>query len=178
MGYPTELLSDGETIEFEIRPHWRALIVPGIVTLAVLIGAGILIGWLNGEGILNAVGTWLTVGVAAFLFIVFAVRPFLFWITTQYVFTNRRIIIRKGLIAKKGIDMPLSKVNNVSYEISVMGRILNYGRLEVDSASDESLIIEDVPHVERIQREVNRLHEEDSEYRRGGTGRDRNNDAR
>ena len=81
--------------------------------------------------------------------------------------TYDAIIIRSGLVARQGRDMPLSKVNNVSFDVSVIGRILNYGTLTIDSASDESLVIDDVPNVETIQREVNRLHEEDSERRRG-----------
>ena len=47
-----------------------------------------------------------------------------------------------------------------------MGRIFNYGRLEITSASDESLAIDDVPNVEVIQRDVYRLHEEDDDRRR------------
>ncbi len=95
------------------------------------------------------------------------IRPFLYWITTQYVFTNRRIITRAGVISKKGRDMPLAKVNNVSFEVGVLGRILNYGRLEITSASDENLVIDDVPNVEVIQRDVYRLHEQDDDRRRG-----------
>ncbi len=96
-----------------------------------------------------------------------AAIPFARWITTQFVFTNRRIIVRRGLVSKQGRDMPLSKVNNVSFDVSVMGRILNYGTLSVESASENGdLIIDDVPNVEVIQREVYRLHEEDDERRR------------
>ena len=80
----------------------------------------------------NTIAAWATVIVALFLIIVFAVRPFLYWITTQYVFTNRRIIVRSGLIARHGRDMPLSKVNNVSFDVSAAGRILNYGMLTID----------------------------------------------
>ena len=104
--------------------------------------------------------------VGLIILVLWVIRPFLDWLTTQYVFTNRRIITRAGFIAKQGRDMPLAKVNNVSFEVSLFGRILNYGRLDVTSASDENLIIDDVPNVEVIQREVYRLHEQDDERRR------------
>lgn len=174
MGYPEKLLSDGEHVAFEMRPHWRALVVPAIVLLAVVFGFFFLIR-LFGD---NTIAAWATVIVALFLIIVFAVRPFLYWITTQYVFTNRRIIVRSGLIARHGRDMPLSKVNNVSFDVSAAGRILNYGMLTIDSASDEALIINDVPNVEDIQREVNRLHEEDDERRRRSVVQDYTQDIR
>ena len=72
-------------------------------------------------------------------------------------------------IERPHVDMPLSKVNNVSFEVGVLGRILNYGVLEITSASDENLVIEDVPNVEVIQRDVYRLHEQDDERRRRGS---------
>lgn len=168
MGYPRRLLGDGEVIVTEMKPHWRALIIPSVVLIAVVFAATWLAlmwgSWFAGT--VGSIGRWAIVIVSVSLVVVFAVRPFLFWITTQYVFTNRRIITRAGLIAKRGRDMPLSKVNNVSFEISVFGRLLNYGRLEIESAGDEDLIIDDVPNVESIQREVYRLHEEDDERRR------------
>ena len=57
-------------------------------------------------------------------------------------------------------------VHDVSFEVGILGRFLNYGRLEVTSASDENLIIDDVPNVEVIQRDVYRLHEQDDDRRR------------
>ncbi len=168
MGYPEKLLSDGETVEFEMRPHWRALFIPGIVLLIVLFGLFFALRLFTDifSGALGTVGTWATWIIAAFIVIVFVVRPFLYWVTTQYVFTNRRIIVRSGLVARHGRDLPLGKVNNVSFDVSLGGRIFNYGVLTIDTASDEPLVIADVPDVEHIQREVNRLHEQDDERRR------------
>jgi uncharacterized membrane protein YdbT with pleckstrin-like domain len=170
MGYPQKLLSDDETIEFEMRPHWRAVLVPGIIMLAVVFGLVFGLTKLNdwfSDNAVSSVATWMIWGAGILVLVVFVIRPFLYWLTTQYVFTNTRIIIRTGLVAKKGRDMPLSKVNNVSFEVSVLGRILHYGTLTIDSASDTALIVDDVPDVEHIQREINRLHEEDDERRRG-----------
>ena len=56
--------------------------------------------------------------------VVFVLRPILYWLTTQYVFTNRRIIVRSGLIARHGRDMPLSKVNNVSFDVTAGGTVI------------------------------------------------------
>ena len=171
MGYPTKLLGEGEVIEFEMRPHWRSLILPIIwLLLTVFLGVWLYTSlgswsWTE-DGVIQTIGQPLIVVLGVVILIFFVVRPFLYWVTTQYVFTNRRIITRAGLVSKKGRDMPLAKVNNVSFEVGVMGRIFNYGRLEITSASDESLAIDDVPNVEVIQRDVYRLHEEDDDRRR------------
>lgn len=168
MGYPTKLLGEGEVIEFEMKPHWRGLILPVIwLILTVFIGAWLFTlmgGW---DNIVETIGRPAVIIIGLIIIIVWVVRPFLYWVTTQYVFTNRRIITRAGVISKKGRDMPLAKVNNVSFEVGVLGRILNYGRLEITSASDENLVIDDVPNVEVIQRDVYRLHEQDDDRRRG-----------
>lgn len=164
MKYPANLLSDGETIVKQLRPHWRGMIVPIIVLFATLAGAVFL------SSLIDRFSTplsWVVLAVCLVIFIMYTLRPFLYWLTTQYVFTTRRIIVRTGLIAKHGRDMPLSKVNNVSFDVSFWGRILNYGVLSIDSASGEELIIADVPKVEEVQMKINQLYEEDDERRRG-----------
>ena len=171
MAYPAKLLGQGEIVEFEMKPHWRALILPVIwLILTVFIGAWLYTSlgswsWTEGNAI-ESIGRPVILVAGLIIVLLWVVRPFLYWVTTQYVFTNRRIITRAGLVSKKGRDMPLAKVNNVSFEVGVLGRFLNYGRLEITSASDENLVIDDVPNVEVIQREVYRLHEQDDDRRR------------
>jgi uncharacterized membrane protein YdbT with pleckstrin-like domain len=165
--YPSSLLSEGEVVQFQLRPHFRALFVP-FLWLALAVGIMVF-------GAMWAFDTFLRIPLlvaAAAVFLLGTTVPFLRWLTTQYVFTNRRIITREGILTRNGRDMPLARVNNVSFEQSFMGRILNYGDLEVTSASDESLVIRDVPSVERIQRQVYDLYEEDDARRRGATPSD------
>jgi uncharacterized membrane protein YdbT with pleckstrin-like domain len=168
MAYPAELLAEGESIEFEMRPHWRALFVPAACGIGVVVAAGWLLGLIaaSAEGSTARIGTWAVLAVAVLLLVLWTVRPIVAWYATLYVFTDRRIIIRKGLVAREGRDVPLSKVNNVSFSISMAGRLLNYGTLTVDSASDEELVIANISDVELIQREVNHLAEADDARRR------------
>ena len=164
MGYPKKLLADGETIEFELKPHWRALFVP-IVVLVIIVFLGSWLYFLTTNSILR----YAILAAGIIIIIWFAAMPFLRWLTTQFVFTNRRVIVRRGLLTKQGRDMPLAKVNNVSFSVPFMGRILNYGRLVIQSAGEDSdLDIDDVPNVEEIQRSVYSLYEQDDARRRGG----------
>ena len=166
MGYPKKLLADGETIQFELKPHWRALFVP-IVVLVVIVFLGSWLYFLTTNSILR----YAILAAGIVIVVWFAGLPFLRWLTTQFVFTNRRVIVRRGLLTKQGRDMPLAKVNNVSFSVPFMGRILNYGRLVIQSAGEDSdLDIDDVPNVEEIQRSVYSLYEKDDSRRRGGPG--------
>ncbi|MFZ4486721.1 MAG: PH domain-containing protein [Candidatus Nanopelagicales bacterium] len=165
MGYPKKLLADGETIQFELKPHWRALFLP-IVVLIIIVFLGTWLYFLT----TNSIMRYAILAVGLVIVVWFTGLPFLRWLTTQFVFTNRRVIVRRGLLTKQGRDMPLSKVNNVSFSVPFMGRILNYGRLVIQSAGDDSdLDIDDVPSVEKIQRDVYALYEQDDARRRGAT---------
>jgi uncharacterized membrane protein YdbT with pleckstrin-like domain len=105
--------------------------------------------------------------IAVVLVVVWFVRPLLAWLTTEYVFTSRRIITRSGVIARRGRDMPYSKVNDVSFSYTILERLLRCGTLTISSASDDGgLEIRNVPRVEEIQREIYRLSEADSIRRR------------
>ena len=164
MGYPAKLLAQDETIKYEMHPHWRALIGPIIVLLInVFVGSFLIViapwSWLQ----------WAIAVVMVFFLFWPSLFMFLRWITTQYVFTDRRIIVRQGILSKSGRDVPLSKINNVSFFVPFLGRILNYGRLEIQSAGEnDGLSIKDVPSVESIQRDVYQLMESDDSRRRGG----------
>jgi uncharacterized membrane protein YdbT with pleckstrin-like domain len=50
---------------------------------------------------------------------------------SEYVITNRRIIIKRGFIARDIFEMNLSKIESVNVDQSVMGRILNYGSVTI-----------------------------------------------
>ena len=170
MAYPQKLLASNETVELEMRPHWRALILPVLWLLIIVAVSSYLFAkledMLGGTTAALPMLRWAIIAIAVFLAVFLFVRPLIAWLTTQYVFTNRRIIVRTGFITRKGRDMPLSKVNDVTFEHSVLERMFNCGRLVVESASENgSLHIEGVPNVEFVQREVFRLHDEDDAFR-------------
>jgi len=162
MGYPKKLLADDETIVYELKPHWRALIAPVIVFLLTLgVGTYLLAKYDN------TALRWVVGLVMVASLVVWVVRPFVYWYSTQYVFTDHRIIVRTGIVARKGRDMPLSRVNDVSFSHSFIERFLNCGTLQVESAGTQGqLIITSVPNVEQIQRDIYRLHDEDDMRRR------------
>lgn len=168
MAYPEKLLAPDETIKFETKPHWRALFVPIIVMLATVFVMTAVLSWI----VSNISGweflRWVVIAGGILILVLWAVVPFLRWLTTEYVFTDRRIIVRSGIITRQGKDMPLSKVNNVSFFVPAMGRILNYGELVIQSAGEnDGLTVRDVPDVEDIQRQVYEFIEADEKRRRG-----------
>lgn len=170
MSYPTKLLADDERIVYELRPHWRALVVPVVVfLLTVGVGSYLLaVTSTSDSSLLASSGLrWAIVAVVLVVLVAGVLRPVATWWSTQYVFTDHRIIVRSGIVARKGRDMPLSRVNDVSFTHSFVERFLNCGTLVVESAGTQGqLVIHSVPDVERIQRDIYRLHDEDDARRR------------
>jgi len=163
MAYPKNLLSDGEVIIHDLRPHWRALVFPAVMFFVIIFVGFYLLAKIDNSQIR------LLIGIAMLLCALwFDVRPLLNWWTTNYVFTDRRIIVRSGLLVRRGRDMPLSRINDVSFVHTPLERFLNSGTLFVESGgTNGQLVIRNVPDVEIIQSEISRLRELDDERRRG-----------
>jgi uncharacterized membrane protein YdbT with pleckstrin-like domain len=52
------------------------------------------------------------------------------WLS-EFVITNRRIVIKEGFIARRTFEMNLSKIETVNVDQTVMGRILNFGSITI-----------------------------------------------
>jgi uncharacterized membrane protein YdbT with pleckstrin-like domain len=59
------------------------------------------------------------------------ILPIIQLYTDEYVITNRRVIIKKGLIARYTLEMNLQKIETVNVDQSILGRILNYGCITI-----------------------------------------------
>jgi uncharacterized membrane protein YdbT with pleckstrin-like domain len=167
MAYPAKLLGDDEHIVYESRPHWRVLIVPVLALLLIVAIAAFLLGRLGGDEGWRTFLQWAVMILAGAAVSYWVIRPVIFWATTLYVFTNRRVITRTGLVARTGSNMPLSRVSNVDFSHTVVERIFNCGTLAVETAGESGrLELRNVPDVEMLQRKVYELSEADDERRR------------
>ena len=151
MGISAKLLSPGEHVIASTRTHWKALALPVIVLLVTCAAAGFLIAVLP-SGSSHDILLIVVLVVAALIIVWFTVRPFLVWLTASYTVTDRRLINRSGVFVRKGRDIPLHRINDVSYERGVLDRILGCGTLVISDASEQGRsVLPDVPHVERLQ---------------------------
>ena len=176
-GIPKRLLADDETVVMALRPHWKEMVGP-VLVLLVTCPVATYLATIAPDG---GAQKWLRLAivvVAALIVLRFTVWPFLKWLTTSYIVTDRRIITRVGVVARTGRDMPISRVNDVTFSHSgLLERILGCGTLVVESAGERGqLVLRDVPHVEEVQRDVYKLAEADEERRRG-EGRDVNSSS-
>jgi uncharacterized membrane protein YdbT with pleckstrin-like domain len=157
MAISPKLLSEGEHVVIATRTHWKALVFPALVLIVTCAAAGFLLAVLPSGGAHDAL-MWAIIVVAAIVIVWWALRPFIVWLTTEYTVTNRRIINRSGIITRRGRDIPLYRINDVSYERDLLDRMLGCGTLVIAVANEEgNSVLYDVPRVEQIQLKITDL---------------------
>ena len=157
---PESSLAAGEQPVLLLHPHWKTLIRP--VLVAVLVVAIALVAEVIPSGSGQAV-TRAAIGVVAVVFVmVWLIVPVLRWRTTTYELTTKRLRTRFGIITRKGRDIPLTRINDVSFEKGLLDRLLGAGRLVVESAGEHGqIVLKDIPHVADVQATLFRLVEDE-----------------
>jgi uncharacterized membrane protein YdbT with pleckstrin-like domain len=87
------------------------------------------------------------------------------WSVDYFVVTSQRFLLAQGLITRKVNMMPLSKVTDMSFQRSTIGRILGYGEFIVESAGQDQALrnVRFIPYPEQLYLEVCGLIFQDSE---------------
>ena len=162
MPFPKRLLFDGEDIVLDLRPHWWFFAEPAallVVSLVILIAVRV-----------EDVGTWAILMVAGVVLAALGwfVGRYLRWATANFVLTTDRLIYRSGIIAKRGIEIPLERINTVFSHQSILERMLRTGDLVVESGGEQGHeTFSEIPNPPEVQNEIYR--EIDAAQRRRGT---------
>jgi uncharacterized membrane protein YdbT with pleckstrin-like domain len=136
MPFPRKLLIENEELILELRPHWIALVWPAIVTIAVVVGYGFVLGYAPDDGVGRSILVWGGLIAGLVLLVWFAVRRFVSWATSYFVVTSDRVIHREGWIAKRSMEIPLEAINDVRFHQGVFERMIGAGDLIISSASE------------------------------------------
>lgn len=117
-------LQKEEQILLITHRSWLQLAVPVLLVLVGLV-ASYFIGFIEYWGWIAALA-----GIVYFLF------AYWNWKVDIWVVTNYRVIDETGLINHYAKESPLDKINNVSYDQNIWGRIFNYGHVEIQTAAE------------------------------------------
>ena len=153
MTFPRRLLNEGEEIAIELRPHWWFFAGPAssgvfIVALAFLVTK------LDGDARDTA---WLVWAVVTVLWALWLLVRFLRWITTEFVVSTDRLIFRAGVLRRHGREVPLERINDITFEKSLWERIVGAGDLLIESAGEMGQQrFTDIPHPDFVQQEIYR----------------------
>jgi len=157
--YPKKLLNEGEEVALDLRPHWWffskhiATGIPLFVVLVLVLSVGN--KWLNALWAIVAVvwAGWLGL-------------KYLEWNFTHFVVTDDRVIYRTGVIAKRGVEIPMERINNINFHQGIWERIIGAGDLDIESAGrDGQSHFYDVWHPDGVQQELYRQMEVNAKKR-------------
>jgi uncharacterized membrane protein YdbT with pleckstrin-like domain len=161
-------LLPGENLVIKAHPHWIVLIksvwIPIVaVILVVIADFTILLDNYNSWNLPPRFRTFFTlvvVALAGLWLIVVWIR----WQSTAYTLTDQRIKIETGVFGRQEKIIPIDRVQDCTTKMSLLGRMLGYGRVEVDAAGAQGAeVLDHLPNPGGFRDQVFML----SEKRRG-----------
>jgi CRP-like cAMP-binding protein/uncharacterized membrane protein YdbT with pleckstrin-like domain len=137
MGAPAPSPEGDLPLPHKVRRHWIVPLtrvtplVAILFVIVVLMGAGIL------GGVLLPLGAFL-------LFLVGGVALYRFadWLNDSYEITTRAVVHTEKVpfLSQQRYEIPLQQIQNVNIRVSVIGRYLDYGNVEIDTAAQRGQI--------------------------------------
>jgi uncharacterized membrane protein YdbT with pleckstrin-like domain len=121
-------LRNDEQIVFETHKHWFVLIFPFVFSILII-------------ALSFYIYTKLTPLMwwhfsAPLLALVYFIYKYYSWKFDLWVVTNHRVIDEFGVFTISSKESPIDKINNVSYQQSLLGRIFGFGNVQIQTAAE------------------------------------------
>ncbi|MBP3213159.1 MAG: PH domain-containing protein [Prevotella sp.] len=148
MGYIEKNLMDGEQIVYEARQHWMIYWKP---FLLLLIGIGLFAIPTSDMALV------MQICMSLVLLVVAGIWAVNIYGGRKYILTNRRLILKRGLVRRESTDLVLRRCEGVSIAQSIMGRLLGYGTVSVSTgevANEFRLIEHPVEFATHINQQI------------------------
>lgn len=135
-----------------VRFHPAVLIGP----VATVLGGLAIAGLLSTTVAHNSGAGMLVIWLLWFVLVVRLLIKIYTWLEDYFVVTSERLILATGVFTRTVNMMPLTKVTDMSFKRSAMGRLLGYGEFIVESAGQDQALkhIEHLPYPEQLYLEV------------------------
>ena len=139
--YADSLLTEGEVVIRRERQHWLSLFLETRLSILLWVIAIVALLSIPTFKIRGAASDGLSLGSLAIIVvgIVFFAWRWWHWKSEEYVITSRRLLKVEGIINKRSADSNLEKINDAILEENLIGRMLDYGDLEILTAAEVSV---------------------------------------
>lgn len=170
MGYIDQNLVIGEKVLYRTRLHWIVVIAPllfgafmSILGLTFLVGGVVDLAKGRSAGFAG-------VGLLALLLGAAIVGLGLLYRTsTEMAVTNRRLIIKTGLLTRNSIELLLAKVESVSINQGLTGRMLGYGSIVVRGSGGTAEPFSKIANPLEFRRQIQQQIEQSQEQARAAS---------
>lgn len=138
----------GEALVLKAHQHWIVLVKPLLVPI-VLLAAAVVYDLVHPVHRLYV--SLAALAVALLWFIVVYIR----WNARGFTITDRRVLLDMGVFSRSSKVIALDRVQDIATNQSVLGRMLNYGRIEIDSAGAAGAeVLTAIPNPQKFRDEV------------------------
>ena len=139
--YADSLLTQGEVVIRRERQHWLSLFLETRLSILLWIIAIVALLAVPVFHLKGTASDGLSLGALAIIAfgVVFFAWRWWHWQTEEYVITTRRLLKVEGIINKRSADSNLEKINDAILEENLIGRILDYGDLDILTAAEVSV---------------------------------------
>jgi uncharacterized membrane protein YdbT with pleckstrin-like domain len=153
---PDEYLLETERRVIRVRRHWAYLVWD------LFEAAGLMVGLVLVSNLLPEGSNWLFQNILWYAGLVVLIRfvyQVLDWYVERIVVTDKRFLITSGIITTNVGMMPVTKVTDLTFERTLMGRLLGYGRLVLESAGQIQALnrIDYVPNPTQVEDAISNL---------------------
>jgi len=163
VAFSKNLLNEHEDLVLDLRPHWIYMFTPTISLVGSVL-VGMVVWSKDAPDVLNV-----PVGVGILVVLGWFGWRYAKWVTTNFVVTSDRVIWREGVLAKKGTEIPLERINTVFFNQSIFERMIGAGDLGIESAGERGMeTFEDVRKPSNVQNEIYRQMEAHTQRTYGG----------
>jgi uncharacterized membrane protein YdbT with pleckstrin-like domain len=154
----------GENLILKTHQHWIVVVKSLVIPIVLLVIAAVVdVTVKSGTGIphFRTIVTLVAVAIALLWLIVVWIR----WQSIAYTLTDQRIKIESGVFGRSSKIIPIDRIQDCTTKQSLFGRMLGYGRVEVDAAGAQGAeVLEHLPAPGTFRDQVF----VQSERRRGG----------
>ncbi len=149
MPFPRRLLNEGEDVVLDLHPHWWFFSGPVAAVVAATVAA-VAVREVSDE-------LSLVLLAVAGLGLLWVAGRYARWATTNFVVTTDRLVFREGVLGKRGKEIPLERVNDITSNQTVFERIIGAGDLMIESAGERGQqLFDHIAHPERVQNIIHR----------------------
>jgi hypothetical protein len=128
VGYIQESLSNGEEVKALFKLHWFSKI-PMVI--------------------------WIILAIPTFgLTLVLALWEWLKLRNIEQGVTNKRVILKKGIISRKSEEMKISSIETVEISQGVMGRVFGFGTVKVTGRGISDLVFKNINDPMDVKRKI------------------------
>ena len=132
MAYIESTLLPEERVILLTRPHWIVFLPPVLILLVVMFIASVVSSSLHYQGSLFGFSLPMWIVIVGLLYVLYAfAEALIIFYFSEYGVTNRRVLMKVGMIQRNSLELFLEKVEAIHVNQSILARILNYGVLVV-----------------------------------------------